>query len=82
MRWNLAHQPYTSMIVHCKGVENANVDALSRSLTREEERGVRDQARCNRPKQPYICIPGNFGLNVVYNLDDAICQLDCPRTFL
>jgi len=36
---------------------------------------VRDQARYNMPRQPYTCLPGNFGLVIVYDLDDAICQL-------
>ena len=33
---------------------------------------VGNQARHNRPRQPYICLPG---LYIVYDLDDAICQL-------
>ena len=44
--------------------------------------GVRDQARYNRPRQPYTCLPGNFGVYIIYDLDDAICQLDGSRIFL
>jgi len=47
--------------------------------TRERGRGVRDQARYNSPGKPYTCLPG---LYIVYDLDDAICRLNCTRIFL
>jgi len=34
------------------------------------------------PRQLYTCLPGNFRLYIVYDLGDAIFQLDCSRIFL
>jgi len=46
MRWSLALQPYQFIVIHHKGVENANADALSRSPHKRRREGC---DRINRP---------------------------------
>jgi len=81
MRWSLALQPYKFVIMHRKGVDNANADALFQSLDKRRGRGVRDQAIFNRPTSSCTVLQlEKLDFNICNN--DVIPVLVCSRRFL